>query len=425
MKLLVVTEVFPPVLSAPSIVVGKAVKYLLREGWKVSVLTGRRSAMEDPYLLEDTGQVESLYEFRLRGYADYPPLLRPFVKNFYGLTPYRGSGLWYKSARDALRKILAQEPFDVIFGINASSPAIVRLVAEVEAPKTIKAVWYIDPWYISSLHGFRDAVKGFFWRSVEKALLRSFHLVLLNSESLLHAYQKALPEMEDIFSVCLQGFDPEDFSALKSGEVVPPPEFRIGYFGSVRPEEIRAIKILMESLALLPPEIRSYVEVYVQEWITSSRQVHLQKYFSRLRSRIPECQRFFRLYFLPASPYRKTLAEMGKMDAFLVSRDLRYKFHHTGKIFQYLAFRKPILFIGPGGSADGELVERAGCGKAFDIVNRPVKNLAEYISSLFYQKMQGISSVSIPDAFYENLKTPVHISRLSQKLLSLLKTIKY
>ncbi|MFN4182917.1 MAG: hypothetical protein ACK4G3_06925, partial [bacterium] len=278
MKLLVVTEVFPPTLSASSIVVGKAVKYLLREGWKVSVLTGRRISLEDPFLLQDIGQMEALYEFRHRGYSDYPPLVRLILKNFYGLTPYRGSGLWYRYAREALQKILAQETFDVISGVNALSPAILRLVAEADTPKTLKVVWYIDPWYISS-QGFRDVVKGFFWRQIEKALLRSFHLIVFSSESLLKAYQRALPEMADAFFLCLQGFDPEDFSGL-TGSQVASPEFRIGYFGSVRPEEIRAITFLMESLALLPPEIRSSVEVYIYGWITSTRRARLQKYFT-------------------------------------------------------------------------------------------------------------------------------------------------
>ncbi len=421
MRLLLATPVFPPALSSPSIVVGKAVKYLLREGWQVTVLTGRKSGLDDPALLEDVGKLEALDEFPLTGYSNFSSLLRPLMKNLYGLTPYRESGLWYSSAKSALQKILARNSYDVILGVNASTPALIRLVAEASAPHSLKAVWYIDPWYLSSLVGFRDTVKGFFWRPLEKSLLRCFHLIILNSESLLRAYQRAIPEKAEHCFHYLQGFDPEDYAPFAGREVPPSSEFHIGYFGTVRPEEIRALHSLMRSLYLLPPAVRSRITLYIRGWITPRRRRQLLQAYAYLHPHSTEGQSFFRLRLLtePLS-YLKTLCEMSKMDAFLVSRDLRYKPLYSGKIFQYLAFRKPILFIGPEGSAEGELLERVGCGKAFPVENPPLHSLTDYLMTLYNQRVERVSSVNIQQSLYENLKTPVQISRLSQKLLSLM-----
>jgi len=403
-------------------VVGKAVKYLLREGWQITVLTGRKPGFsDDPALLKDVGKLEAVYEFRISGYSDFPSLLRPLVKNLYGLSPYRESGLWYSSAKRALQKILAENSYDVILGVNASTPALIRLVAEIPAPHSQKAVWYIDPWYLSSLVGFRDAVKGFFWRPLEKSLLRSFHLILLSSEFLLQAYQRAIPgKVKDCF-LYLQGFDPEDFAPFAGQGNTPSTVFRIGYFGTVRPEEIRALRVLMESLSYLPSQVRSSIELYIRAWLTPRRRALLLSHYARLHPHSTDGQSFFTLRLLtePLS-YHQTLAEMANMSAFLSSRDLRYKSVYSGKIFQYLAFRKPILFIGPGGSAEGMLVERVGCGRAFPIEKHPVRDVTDYIATLYRQKYEGKSLWNIQEAVLETMNLRTQTSRLSQQLHSML-----
>lgn len=420
-RLLLVTQLFPPALSSPSIVVGKAAKYLLREGWQITVLTGRKPGFEDPALLRDVGKLEDIYEFRLLGYSDFPSLLRPWVKNFSGLSPYRGSGLWYPSAKRALQKILAENSYDVILTVHSPAPALIRLVAEIPAPHSLKAVWYLDPWNISSLASFRDAVKGFFWRPLEKSLLRSFHLILLSSEFLLQEYQRAIPEKAMDCFFYPQGFDPEDFVPFAGQEATPSTVFRIGYFGTLRPSEFRALQVLMESLSYLPPQVRSSIELYIRAWVTPRRRTLLLTHYARLHRRFTNGPSFFTFRLLTEPlPYHQTLAEMAKMSAFLTSRDLPQLSVYSGKIFQYLAFRKPILFIGPGGCPEGMLVERAGCGRAFPIEKHPVRALTDYVATLYSQSIRGTSLRNIQEAVLETMNLRTQASLLSQQLRSML-----
>lgn len=88
-------------------------------------------------------------------------------------------------------------------------------------------------------------------------------------------------------------------------------------------------------------------------------------------------------------PHEQVIAEQQHADVLLllINHTPNAKLILTGKLFEYLASRRPIVCIGPPDGDAAAIIHETGCGKVFDFDN--VAGLKKEILRLFNQFMQG------------------------------------
>ncbi|MGH8104356.1 MAG: glycosyltransferase, partial [bacterium] len=243
-RILVVTPTYPPEENSSAFVVGTMAKYFERAGWEVSVLTGREPLPEKPGGAPDDSRVHS---FDAPSIRSYPAVLRPLLRWKFGTSPYRASALWKDNLSRALRELVKRESFEVILGINASTPAVIAAMAELPADAA-RAVWYIDPWYLGVQESVRDRVRGRFWAEAEARFLRNLDAVLLNSDDLADTFRAAMPDIAERCHPFYCGYDPDMIGDTSAP--TDPGALCVAYYGRVRPEEVRALTLLIRAIAV-------------------------------------------------------------------------------------------------------------------------------------------------------------------------------
>lgn len=397
-RILLVTPTFPPDQNSIAIVVGRFARALADCGWKVSVLSGRRTGVNDEAAGAAADGLQAVHSFDASGYLNYRGILRPIVKTACGLLPYRESLLWMAALRRRLNVILARESFDAVLGVNGSSPAVLAAVARVPAPGIRKACWYIDPWYLVSGLSFRENFKRALWARIENSCLPQFDGLFFHTPELRDAYARIRPDLASRMHVLYNAYDPADLPAVgPSAGPTAEKVLRIGYFGTVRPEEARVLLRLFDASSRLPPA-STRLEFYIHGWFDHRARKTLGRWFA---THSPSFR--YRELTNPV-PFPDLLREMQACDFLLTSRSDRLRHNHTGKIFWYLGLRRAVLYLGPAGAAEGRLVDSAACGKVFDWRTTD-SDLAAFLETALAAKTAGKPFAQPDETFLNSLTT--------------------
>lgn len=336
---LVLAQLFPPTGGPGVQRISKLVKYLPEFGWRPVVITADTvDPPRDDDLLRDVRDADvirvraRLYAWARRGRSLLRRLVRYFCVPDVGLLWLPGA---YRAARRegaAAAAVLATGgPFSTFpLAILVARRLGVPLVLDVRDPWTENPRRYPRRWYV----GWRDALE----RWLERYSFRRGDRIVGVNDALRD--RLLLPD-DAHYEAIPNGFDPVDFTQdTTRGLAEDSAPRRIVYVGTLldeygiqerllpalssfydRAEERRSVRtdFFGDNLPFVPPELEGLV--------------HQHAYV----------------------PHREAIAAMTRADVLLLLT-AGHRHDQTGKMFEYLAARRPILLVGHPESAAAVLL---------------------------------------------------------------------
>lgn len=377
-RLLMVTFFFPPRPGVASLRLKGLAKYLPEFGWDVVVLTAALPERPDPHFhVEETpypGDVVELWLKKLkwlgiRGYRDKAGVFRGEVSpKFPGMRTAIDSAkrvvrtiiypdnqkLWYPHAVARGRYLLAKGGFHAImssFGPPTSHLIASTLKLESGLPwiADFRDLWTQNPYY-NSLY-FAAPIRKVFERNLERRVLAVADALVTVSEPLAAKLGLLYPEKE--IRVVTNGFDPDE---VVTDEVSLTPEMSITYTGNVYKGMqdptplLRALSDLILAGLIRASDVRVYFYGSDREWLSPL----VEKF--KLQDIV---------MLLPAVPRSEVLERQRQSHILLVLdwKDTREEGIYTGKLFEYLAAKRPILAFGRAGGVIANLIQDTGVGR--------------------------------------------------------------
>jgi glycosyltransferase involved in cell wall biosynthesis len=385
-KVLVVAYYFPPMGLSGVQRTLKFVKYLSNYGWEPTVLTVTPTA----YYALDYSMLRELTESGIRTvrtnsvdptrlFESGKPVKMPHerLRNFLSaisqaiFIPDNKIG-WKHEAIKAGRKLLQEEEFSVIF--STAPPYTCHLIGatlskEFNIPLVVD---FRDSWVDNPLHLYITPFHRMMHQKLEKRVLKtSNRIITINrriKELMLRRYR--FLGYNDI-AIIPQGYDPEDFRIDDPFKLPVSKKMRITYAGTFYRN--RTPKYFLRALAEMlkeRPNLRKKIEsVFIGTFrrenlamIESLGLTDVVKVFGYLDHKST-------VRYLVTSDVLWMTIGNGKGEDQI----------STGKLYEYIGSRKPILGLVPDGTAKATILE-SGAGKVLDPDDVPgIKNaLLEY-----------------------------------------------
>ncbi|MFN2492463.1 MAG: glycosyltransferase [Pyrinomonadaceae bacterium] len=393
MRLLVISFAFPPFNSIGAVRVAKTAKYLSRFGHDIRVLT----ASEQPFrqtLPVELPSEQIIYSkwFTLRRsppnqrIAESKPAINGHANSQSGgrLLPALKNAVGYsfKNLFDFPDSNIGWLPYAVAEGsrlwetwkpdlILASSPPPTSLLVAYRLSKKFRVPWVADLRDLWMDHSYYDPPR---WRKLmegklERRVLTSAAGIVTVSEPLAGVLKRKYGVDA---AVVLNGFDqadyPEHSRSPSSDGIV-----RILYTGMIYPGK-RDPSPLLEALALLGPRVEKVRVIFHGSFLESVK---------------PLIARFGVQHLVEVNEpvsYKESLRMQTEADVLLLllgsgPTELGV---YTGKLFEYIGARRPILAIGNVDSAAAKLIQQRRVGL---VVNDPAQIAAE-LKRLIAQKQE-------------------------------------
>lgn len=415
-ELLVISYYWLPDEGTGSYRISKFVKYLLRKGWQITVLT----ASQDP-----EGQYEApagLKVMRVGKQKAVPGTKKVNPSIFYAKDQNWKAKLkvwarlnlvipdakifWYPTAVKAGLSLAKQHNFAAV--LSTSPPPSTSLVAKRLAQK-LKLPWvadFRDPW--TEIYYYEDFPQGAIAKRINKALEKS---VLEQADAVVSVNAGFFPEHrawmehEHIIS---NGFDAEDFEetqrreegtlSREEGILGRDGKFKVAYLGSFKMNQLApGFLDFLQNLpeALIPRLAFNFVgnvDVLVQEEIEKVVPKGLEVNFKGL------------------VPHKEAVAIMQEADLLLllIGQAERSKLVFSTKLFEYLMSGNPVLAFGHEGGAAHKVIESSKGG--YLSPHGASEAALEYFAQVYKhwqsgRPMPGASPTALEDYNFEKLSS--------------------
>ena len=298
---------------------------------------------------------------------------------------------WYRHALKKGLEIISDDNFDVIF--SSYGPSMSHLVAS-RLHKQTGIPWvaeYRDLW---SLHYYLRKIQPFhfFEKVLEKRVMKGSYLLVTVSEPA--AEQLRALHSKKVVTIP-NGFDEEDYS----DNVSLTTKFTITYTGNIYPGK-QAADPLFKSIAELEEEgkispddfeVRFFGGGTLTSLLPAIRQYHLEHVVK----------------ICGLVPFKESIRKQKESTVllFLGWIEPRERGFYSGKIFEYLGARRPVLAVGLKGDVVDELLKETGAGVVVSEVNEIKVLLSRWMTE--FKESGEVSSHFKPDS--------VAISRYTRK----------
>ncbi|MGD0583679.1 MAG: glycosyltransferase family 4 protein [Bacteroidales bacterium] len=402
-KVLIITYYWPPSSGAGVQRWLKFSKYLPSFGWEPVILTIDPSYAAypavDPTLEKDVNGGIKVYKtsatdyFRLyrkdksrvpsAGFAtsgDPGILIRilRFVRgNFFIPDPRRG---WNRSAFRKACEIVQAENIKHI--ITTSPPHSTQLVG-LKLKKRYPSVKWIadlrDPWtdiYYYSLF-YHTPIARAIDKGYEKRILRSADRIITVGKTLRDLFASKLPGIKNKISVITNGFDEDDFTGIS---VEDPEKLTVTYTGTLSDSyPLNGFLAAASDLKKNGTDIRLRFIGTV-----SQRQKDLI-----IAETGPDSAEF-----IPHVDHVAAIRYMHESTALLliIPDHSSGKCILTGKLFEYIAARKPVICLGPIDGDAAEIITGASSGAAFEHYDSA--SILGFLEQIRDNKFKGSSEIS-------------------------------
>lgn len=370
MKILFVTGYFPPTNVIGAVRTGKTAKWLKNAGHFINVLTPDRR-QENPFLKVEVPEECILYT----DWFDYSGRVRKVARGslvptepnenlkkskimfllescYRGLVEFPDSeNGWYPFAVRAGAQLIRACPFDIIY---ASATPYTALLVAARLSRLFDIPWvaeFRDLWMDNHYRHFgpiRKTLEGL----LERRTLETASAFVTVSQTLADILKKKYPKPTEVIT---NGFDPDDYELGLNPD--PGAPVRIVYTGSIYQGK-RDPSPLLEAIGKLSDERVNVKVDFYGERLALVRGL-AEKY---------GCRENVQIY--PSVPYEESLRIQQKADVLLLLlwNDPREKGVFTGKVFEYMGARRPILVLGPEDNvASQTILER----RAGTVLNEP------------------------------------------------------
>lgn len=403
-KVLIITYYFPPAGGAGVQRWLKFVKYLPQYGCEPIVLTvdGNCASypQKDASLAADipsglkvvrtrTREILSAYkkispqkQIPYGGFANEqdPGLFQKIARfirgNFFLPDPRKA---WNRFALPAAVSLIENENIGTV--ITTGPPHSTHLVG-LKLKKLYPSLKWIadlrDPWtdiyYNEVLYQGRLAKRMNL--AMERKVLNSADVLVTVSEGVKRNFCSHAP-VEHKFHVIPNGYDAPDFADVPVDAGRENPRMVISYIGTLSP--LYDSSTFTKALKLLPAETASKILIR----IIGSVNADVAASFSGTSAQVE---------YLPYQPHGQAIRYMVSSDLLLLLLPVKNSDGVlTGKFFEYLASRRPILLIQPEESEAGKMILRLEAGAVFDSGN--ADGLAKYLAACTENK----PSVAVDD----------------------------
>lgn len=404
-KILIITYYWPPCGGAGVQRWLKFAKYLPEYGWEPIVLTVDPEYAEYPVLDEDLHKdvadnltviktkapktLFSLYK-KLTGRLEIPyggfsnedkpgtrdKVIRFIRGNFFLPDPRRG---WNKYAVKSIKKIIKKEEIKVI--LTTSPPHSTQLIGK-KIKKETNITWIADirdPW--TDIY-YTGKLYQTFWaaminKKLEASVLRTADKILVTCNATRNLFQAKLQKEQarNKIITLTNGFDEEDFH-IQNYKV--PEKFIITYLGTFA--DNYNIDGLLNVIENMESDIDQSIIIRFIGGISASIVDKLNRY----KNLISE--------FIPYMNHNEAIKALMESSALLLVIPAASKTQEMipGKLFEYLAAKRPIIAIGPKKSDVADILEETNSGKIFE--NNDSPEIKEYLSELFENFREGKST---------------------------------
>ena len=366
-EVLIVAYYFPPLGMGGVQRITKFVKYLPRSGWRPLVLTVKpiRYFTSDASLLKEISHEAEVFR---TGSLD--PLR---VASLFSLKSGKSFVEARLSAKPALDWFAIPDvslgwlPLAVSSGLSILHSRSPEAILATAPPYTAHLVggalaWasglplvldYRDAWTFDSPRSFPTGFHHALNRLLEKEMLRTATRVLAVNEPIAQGLRSALdfPEKDKVHVLPL-GYDPGDFEQAKASE---PLKFRISHVGTLIGERSpKSLLIALKYLFEKHPELREKIEVRFVGLYRTTDQSMIQ---DAGMEDVVTCVSY--------RPHAEVIAELLSAHVlYLVIGAKEGETISTGKLYEYLGARKPILTSAPPCEA-ARTIQETGAGSVF------------------------------------------------------------
>ncbi|MFP5471496.1 MAG: glycosyltransferase family 4 protein [Bacteroidia bacterium] len=284
---------------------------------------------------------------------------------------------WVKPSIKYLKKYLLENPVDAI--VSTGPPHSMHLIALGLRKHFPNIKWiadFRDPW--TEIDFYHD-LQLTSW--ADKKHKRLEHEVLKNADEVVVVGNQMATQFLKInsnVSVIYNGYDEDDFSNLrkKNNEAID-----IVYIGSMNKD--RHYKEFWQALSKLIEEDRELLNK-LKVKIIGNVDGSIKDYISSLA--IDE-----RAEFINYMPHKDAIEEMqnARLLYLPINNVPSAKFILTGKLFEYLAVKKPILCIGPKDGDAAIIIKETNSGVVFERSEQ--KELHEWLKNLLSSKQHNFT----------------------------------
>lgn len=423
MRILIVSYRFPPYNTIGAVRVGKIAKYLHAMEHEIMVVSAKDQPVQPALELEipsekviytDWININSLPELFLGGRyrvaaEGFSPkgsnhnLLR-CLGNIYKMFLNFPDGQigWYPYGVRATKRLLKTWRPDLIY---ASAMPYTSLLIACKISSEYRLPWvaeFRDLWTENHYYAYSNFRKHF-EQKLEKKVMGTAKGAVTVSEPLAEILRKryAIP-----VEVILNGFDPEDYNdcqlpASNNDEN----KLKIVYTGTIYEgkQDPSPLFAALKSMGIDAAENIS-VEFYGR--------------YLRIVTDIAKrygVEKLIKVH--PNIPYKDALTQQRNADVLLLLLwdDFKEKGVYTGKLFEYLGARRPILAIGPEDNVAANLIIERSAG----VVATDPKNIADALKKWCLMKKEGID-FSIKHSKLGDLTRQYQTARLANFLEGLL-----
>jgi glycosyltransferase involved in cell wall biosynthesis len=356
---LLVAYYFPPMGGSGVQRVAKWCKYLPENGWDVTVLTvepGSYFAFDEDLLdeVKSAGvqilRTTSLDPTRVGGSKKQVGLQSERKRRIFAwltglfFIPDNKKG-WLKPALAAVRSLIAERPVDLVL---SSAPPYTAFLVGAAAAKTAcvpHLMDYRDDWLDNPRHRYPSPWHARRHRQLEQDALSGASLVTAINEAMAQRILKRSPDTK--VRILPQGFDPEDMTAALAASPRSSGAIRFLYAGMFYDAQQPDVFLQGVSLALeRDPALRDRLELrFVGLFPEAKRSLVRSLGLADLAS------------FPGYLSHAHTVQELMQADVLwmTIGRQEGEEMISTGKLFEYIGTRKPILALVPDGAARGAL----------------------------------------------------------------------
>jgi glycosyltransferase involved in cell wall biosynthesis len=313
--------------------------------------------------------------------GDWKNRLSVFIRgNFLIPDPRK---FWIKPSVKFLTKYLEEHPVDLI--VSTGPPHSMHLIA-LGLKKQYDIPWiadFRDPWtdidFYHKLRLTRWADKTH--RKLEMRVLESAdHVVTVSPNCAKDLTKVPGKRVEVIYN----GYDPEDFKDLST---VPVKEFSIAHFGAFNRD--RNPSTLWRVLGILAKENGAFKEKLVIRLIGQTDNSVVQDIVKNgLENNLIQTEHL---------PHKKGLEELARSQVLLLPVNVapNAKGILPGKMYEYMALKRPILAIGPADADFARILDETKAGIAVDISDSEgIKSALENFFTLFKEGQLHVQSTS-------------------------------